>query len=201
MAVSFHQSLSKQALNDAGIPNKLLTIKKLIKALTKNYDPNILIGINVIADNIDEFWILNPNAFKIKTYNGVKALTLTDIRVRHSLPPKGSTRIPKPTATSVGVNTEEILDRFNQRYDYNLEEVTQYNTDFIVEFLRDTIDKDLSELIKLKEDFEKIFGDKTRWDFNADIKCSKEDMQRIEKGASQITEYQKSYNNEDTAGV
>lgn len=201
MAVSFHQSLSKQALNDAGIPNKLLTIKKLIKALTKNYDPNILIGINVIADNIDEFWILNPNAFKIKTYNGVKALTLTDIRVRHSLPPKGSTRIPKPTAASVGVNTEEILDRFNQRYDYNLEEVTQYNTDFIVEFLRDTIDKDLSELIKLKEDFEKIFGDKTRWDFNADIKRSKEDMQRIEKGASQITEYQKSYNNEDTAGV
>ena len=183
MAVSFNRNL-----NDAGIPSKILTIRKFIKVLNKNFNPDMYIGIDVIADNINEFWILNPNAFKVKTYNGIKCLTLTSMRLKRTLLPKGSTKIPKPAGDSIGVTTEEVLDRFNERYDYDLKEIIKYNTDFIVEFLRDTIDKDLDMLLKLKDDFNTVFGDKTKWNFNEDIIRSTEDSERIKNAVKESTD-------------
>lgn len=170
MAITF-----KRALNDAGVPSNLMTVKKLCKHLTKNFNPDCYIGLNVIAgskdiDQVEELWILNPNAFKTHVYNGVKCVTLTDLRIRHSLPTRGSAKLPKPAADSVGCNSEEILQRFNARYDYDIKELTKYYPDAVVDFMRDTLNRDLSELIKLKADFDQMFGDKTNWDFKAPIK-------------------------------
>lgn len=135
---------------------KTLTLKFFIKMLKDIQEKHgdIPVGLDVYTNEFGEFWVLGKN--QIKLIDGGTKLALAQLRLKKALPQNIQKNISIPAVDSIFADVNSALEQFAERYevvDHNFTNETDID---VLNFMIRTVEEDMQNLLRLKEDLEKI---------------------------------------------
>lgn len=135
---------------------KGLTKKLLIKELEKiPNDP--LIGLNVLTNQGSEFWQCGKAHLKLMD-NG-QTLALFQLRLKKALPSRVQMHQAIPSVDSINADIASALKQFVDRYDFD-SQFSDIDDGQVQYMILHVIRKDIQELIRLNDDFVRLFNKK-----------------------------------------
>lgn len=129
--------------------------KKHFIKLIEKVPGNPEVGVNVLTEQGSEFWTLSKSS--IQVLDRGCSLCLFQIRQRKALTARQTLNIKLAAADSIGATLPDTLQKFCEKFevtgDLNVIGNSQETKVFILECIR----KEIEELVRLNEDFLRLF--------------------------------------------
>lgn len=136
-----------------------MQVKHFIKLLEK-YDPNLVVGLNVLTPDGSELWVIDKKAIKVMDQG--KSLVLANLRLNHITNERLMKQVKMPSVASVRCDVDSLIERIKQRYNLELEdpnsqeELGEISDEEALTFFTSIIKQDIEDLLILLEDFKRL---------------------------------------------
>lgn len=132
--------------------------KYFIKELEK-IPGNPDIGINVLTDVGSEFWSLSKRAMSL--HDKGTNLSLFQVRQRKAFNATQTLSVKAPPVDSIDTTLETVLSDFCDKFEILGDNASIFNEDdfTVKEFILNVLRQEISELVKMNEDFLRVFGE------------------------------------------
>lgn len=134
--------------------------KHYIKELEK-VPGNPEVGINVLTDKGSEFWSLSKRAIQVLD-NG-QTVSLFQVRQRKALSARATLKVSAPAVDSIDTTLKSTLLDFCEKFEVKGDLESIGKGEEMQQFILEVLRKEIEELVRLNEDFLRLFGENPKF--------------------------------------